>query len=157
MAVPLLIVITSGILLQVKKQLSWVQPPTKKGNAPNTLPAIDWNSLLKTAQQKPEAAIEQWSDINRLDIQVGKGIAKVISKSNWELQVDLQSGEILSSQYRRSDMIESLHDGSFFGEWAKLWLFLPNGIVLLLLWMSGLYLWYLPIQSRRRKRSRMTA
>ena len=34
---------------------------------------------------------------------------------------------------RRSDLIESIHDGSYFGgDWTKLGLFLPAGIVLLL-------------------------
>jgi uncharacterized iron-regulated membrane protein len=63
----------------------------------------------------------------------------------------LADGRILSSAYRRSDWIEQLHDGSFFGDWAKLWLFLPNGIVLLGLWITGAYLWYLPFYAKRKK------
>jgi uncharacterized iron-regulated membrane protein len=63
----------------------------------------------------------------------------------------LSTAEVLSVNFRRSDFIESLHDGSFFGDNAKLWVFLPNGAALLLLWMSGLYLWWLPWKSRLRR------
>jgi hypothetical protein len=46
---------------------------------------------------------------------------------------------VLQTAYRRSDSIESVHAGSFFaGHWTKLGLFLPAGIVLLLLSLSGL-------------------
>ncbi|MEQ1903848.1 MAG: PepSY-associated TM helix domain-containing protein [Pirellulaceae bacterium] len=153
--VPLLIVIVSGILLQVKKHVAWVQPPTQKGSAPNEIPQQNWNQILTAIEKVPEAAVQQWSDIDRIDIQIGRGMAKVLCKNRWEVQLDLRSGEILSSQYRRSDFIESLHDGTFFGDWAKLGIFLPNGFVLAGLWLTGAYLWYLPFRSRARKKARM--
>jgi uncharacterized iron-regulated membrane protein len=69
-------------------------------------------------------------------------------------QVDLGTGRVLQTAYRRSDLIESIHDGSFFGgDWVKLGLFLPAGIVLLLLWLSGLWLWWLPFGAKRRRRA----
>ena len=80
-----------------------------------------------------------------------RGIVKVRCKNRWEVQVDLHSGEILSSTRRRSDLIESLHDGSFFSDAAKLWIFLPNGLALFVLWVTGLWLWYLPLRTKRRK------
>jgi uncharacterized iron-regulated membrane protein len=152
---PLLIVIVSGILLQVKKQVAWVQPPTQKGSAPNEIPQQSWPQILTAIEKVPEAAVQQWSDIDRIDFQIGRGMAKVLCKNRWEVQLDLRSGEILSSQYRRSDFIESLHDGTFFGDWAKLGIFLPNGIVLAGLWLTGVYLWYLPFRSRALKKARM--
>lgn len=52
------------------------------------------------------------------------------------------------SKYRRSDLIESIRDGSFFGgDWVKLGLFLPAGLVLLLLWFSGLWMWWVQAPS----------
>lgn len=152
--IPLALVVGSGLLLQVKKQVPWVQPPTKKGVAPLTIPKQTWEQIFTAVQGVPEAQINQWSDIDRLDIRVDRGIAKVVSRNRWEVQVDLETGAVLQRAYRRSDLIESLHDGTFFGEWAKLGLFLPNGIVLAILLLTGLYLWYLPIRSRRRKKAR---
>jgi uncharacterized iron-regulated membrane protein len=153
--IPLLLVIVTGLLLQVKKQVPWVQPPTLKGSVKE--PAVDWSTILQACQQDPQAKIRSWSDINRLDVQPGKGVVKVQASNHWELQLDLADGKVLSSTYRRSDWIEQLHDGSFFGDWAKLWLFLPNGLVLLGLWLTGAYLWYLPFYAKRRKVRNRTA
>jgi uncharacterized iron-regulated membrane protein len=147
--IPLLLVIVTGLLLQVKKEVPWVQPPTRKGSVKE--PRVAWETVLSVCQQEPQAGIESWEDISRLDIQPGKGIIKVQTAKHWELQLDLADGKLLSSNYRRSDWIEQLHDGSFFGDWAKLWLFLPNGLVLLGLWLTGAYLWYLPFYAKRKK------
>ena len=152
--VPLFLVIASGLLLQVKKQVEWVQPPTKKGVQKNE-PVLSWEKILEASARVPEAAVTSWDDINRLDVRPGKGIVKVQCENRWELQIDLKTGDLLSSTYRRSDLIESLHDGSFFSDAAKLWVFLPNGLILLVLWVTGAWLWYLPISRRRAKRERL--
>lgn len=151
-AIPLLIVILSGILLQVKKQVTWVQPETMKGSAPGESPTQDWPQLLKACKQLDAPKISQWSDVDRIDVRPSKGICKVQSKNGWEVQIDLATGDVISHAYRRSDLIESLHDGSFFADAAKLWIFLPNGIILLGLWISGAWLWYLPLGRRKSKR-----
>lgn len=153
-AIPLLLVIGSGLLLQVKKQVAWVQPPTIKGARQNELPEQSWDDILNAAAAVPEAEVSDWGDIDRLDVRPGKGIVKVQCVNRWELQIDLQTGEVLSSVYRRSDLIESLHDGSFFSDGAKLWVFLPNGLVLLGLWLTGAWLWYIPFRSRRKRKSK---
>lgn len=154
LAIPLLIVIASGLLLQVKKQVPWVQPPTAKGSTQSL--SMPWDDILAVAESVPEAKVENWNDIDRLDVRPGKGVIKVRCKSGWELQLDSASGEMLSTAYRRSDLIESIHDGSFFSETAKLWLFLPNGVGLLLLWATGIYLWYLPwkVKTAKRRKTR---
>ncbi|MEO1006991.1 MAG: PepSY-associated TM helix domain-containing protein [Planctomycetota bacterium] len=149
-ALPLLLVIASGVLLQVKKQSDWVQPPTARGSSPN--PEISFDAILAAARTVEEAGIATWEDVDRLDVRPGKGIVKVRANSRWEVQIDTATGEVLQSAYRRSDLIESLHDGAFFGDWAKLAVFLPSGLVLLALWLTGIYLWWLPIGARRRGR-----
>lgn len=148
-AIPLLLVIASGLLLQVKKQIPWVQPATMRGSSDS--PAISFDEILAVAIATEACQVNSWKDIDRLDIQPQRSLVKVQCKNRWEIQLDLANGEILSSAYRRSDLIESLHDGTFFGDASKLAIFLPNGIVLLLLWFTGLYLWILPIWIRRRK------
>ncbi len=148
----MLLVICSGLLLQVKKQVAWIQPPTQRGSSSDSKPEQTWEQLLQVAQTVPEAEISDWEDIDRIDVQPGKGIAKIQPKhSPWELQIDLASGELLSVKVRRSDWIERLHDGSLFSDAAKLWLFLPNGLVLLALWCTGLWLWVLPLTRRKSK------
>ena len=156
-ALPMLLVITTGLLLQVKKQVPWVQPPTMSGALKDTTPSQNWNDILLRAQTVEAAEIGGWSDIDRLDVRPSKGMVKIQSKNGWEIQMDLESGDVLSTAYRRSDFIETLHDGSFFSDAAKLWLFLPNGLVLLGLWLTGAWLWYLPLKSKLgRKKSKQT-
>ncbi len=152
-AIPMLIVIVTGLMLQVKKQVPWVQPPTLKGSVDQ--PLVDWSKVLQVCQADPKAAISSWQDVERLDVRPDRGVIKVQARNHWELQLDLRDGKVLSSNYRRSDWIESLHDGSFFSEPAKLAIFLPNGIILLGLWLTGCYLWYLPYLARGRKKRKL--
>ena len=148
----MILVIGSGLLLQVKKQVPWVQPPSQRGAEPGASPKLDWDDILRIASADENAQIRSWEDVDRLDVRLDRGIVKVRSRTHWELQIDLSSEAVLSSTARNSDWIESLHDGSFFGDAAKLWLFLPNGLILFGLWFTGLYLWWLPWQSRRKKK-----
>ncbi len=85
-----------------------------------------------------------------------RGIAKLLSRNRWEVQIDLHSGAVLQHAYRRSDLIESLHDGSWFHESAKYWIFLPAGLITLGLWLTGIYLFVLPytVTWRRHRKHR---
>lgn len=137
-AIPILIVLVSGVLLLLKKDIHWIQPPTVKGQS--THPTISFDKLLTIANSVSETSIKSWEDIDRLDIRPGKGVIKLRTKDNWEVQIDQQTGAVLQVAYRRSDFIESLHDGSFFHDKAKLWIFLPSALILLILWITGMYL-----------------
>ena len=153
-ALPLLLVIGSGLLLQVKKQVPWVQPVEQRTAV--RVPGLSWDLILAAAQAMPEAGVTGWGDIDRIDVRPSKGILKVITKTRWEAQLALADGAVLQTAYRRSDLIEHLHDGSFFGDPVKYWIFLPAGLLLFGLWVTGIYLWLLPTLTRR-KRARQTA
>lgn len=151
-ALPFLIVLLSGLLLQVKKEFAWIQPPAQTGSLSNETPAIDFGEILRIARSDPRADIEGWEDVDRLDVRPDDGIVKVRSRSNWEQQIDLGTGELLSSMKRRSGIIEAMHDGSWFHDSAKLWIFLPSAVVVLILWITGIYLFFVPFFARRRNR-----
>ena len=153
-ALPLLIVIGSGVLLQLKKDWAWVQPPTQRGVGEL---ALTFDEILAVAVEVEEAGWSGWDDIDRLDVRPDRGVEKVRGNNRWEVQIDTSTGEVLSSTYRRSDLIESIHDGSWFHDAAKLWIFLPSGVILFALWITGMYLWILPIWTRRRGRIRRAA
>ncbi len=151
-AVPVLIVILSGLLLQIKKQVTWIQPTELRGSA-LAEPNLSLPQILEICRFVPEAEIKNWDDINRIDVRPSRGILKVSAKNNWEIQIDANSGKILQTAYRRSDIIESIHDGSFFHDYVKMWIFLPSGVVLLMLWLTGIYLFFLPFLARRRRKT----
>ena len=141
-ALPFLVVVTTGLLLQLKKELPWVQPPTRKGAGKDL--SISLPAILEAARAAPEAEVRGWEDIDRLDVRPDQGIVKVQARNRWEVQIDAQSGEVRQVAYRRSDLIESIHDGSWFHPNVKLWVFLPAGLVVLGLWGTGIYLFVLP-------------
>ena len=145
-----MIVIITGLLLQLKKEVEWIQPNTEEV-AIDTL-SIRFSDILSISQGVLEAQIRDWSDIDRLDVRPDKGIVKVRAKNRWEIQIDLERGSILKTAYRRSDIIEQLHDGSWFHDAAKLWVFLPSGVIVLILWLSGMYLLFVPILVKRSRK-----
>lgn len=149
-AVPLALVVCSGLLLQVKKQVPWVQPAENRGVG--KVPAISFDQMVAACREVPEAAVKDWSDISRLDVRPGRGMVKVLCRNGYEVQLDAGTATVLQVAYRRSDLIESLHDGSFFGDPAKLAVFLPCGVGLLVLWFTGVYMFFLPRVVRWRRR-----
>ncbi|MEL7267234.1 MAG: PepSY domain-containing protein, partial [Planctomycetota bacterium] len=151
-AVPTLLVLLSGLVLQLKKEFAWIQPSTRRGT--QQTPQLSFDEILMIARSAPQAAVTSWDDIDRLDVRPGKGVLKVRCKNRWEIQIDSATGSILQTAYRRSDLIESLHDGSFFGDIVKLGIFLPSAITLLLLWVTGLYLFAQPYLAKRKNKKR---
>lgn len=152
-AIPVVIIIATGLILQWKKEVAWIQPPSAKGSAPGGM-SISFDRILDAVRTVPEAEVESWADVDRLDVRPDKGMVKVRCNNRWEVQVDTSTGDVLQVMYRRSDLLEQIHDGSWFHAIAKHWLFFPSALVLLFLWISGLYLWILPIWSKRQGRVR---
>jgi uncharacterized iron-regulated membrane protein len=116
-ALPLVIMIGAGSLLMLKKEFEWIQPPSQKGIAHSEVPMASMQSLFDAALSVEKAGF-----------------------TTWEVQVDTHSAKVLQVAERRSDVIEAIHDGSYFAEWVKLWVFLPAGLILFVLWITGLYL-----------------
>ena len=151
-AVPVVVVIVTGVILQLKKEFSWIQPATQSGSSHELL--LSFDQILAAARAVPEAEVASWDDIDRLDVRPGKGMLKVRCQNRCEIQLDAKTGDVLQVAYRRSDLIESIHDGSFFHDGLKLWVFLPNGLILAVLWFTGIYLFFLPHYARWKKRRR---
>ncbi|PCH82976.1 MAG: hypothetical protein COB89_03915 [Piscirickettsiaceae bacterium] len=151
-AIPLLIVIGTGVLLLLKKDFEWIQPSTIRGSG--EIPHISFEQILNAAKTVGEAGIKDWSDIDRLDVRPSKGIVKVRAKNQWEIQIDHQTLKVLQVAYRRSDFIESIHDGTFFHDAAKLWLFLPCAVILFALWVTGLYMFLTTHFAKRRSKKK---
>lgn len=154
-ALPFVVVILTGLLLQLKKDWAWVQPPTQHGTA--GAPTLPFDAVLEAVRAVPEAEVHSWADIDRLDVRPSKGMLKVRCDNGMEVQLDSTTGAVLLVAERRSDWLESLHDGSWFHPMAKLWIFLPVGVLVFTLWLTGIYLWWLPHSVRRRKRARAKA
>ena len=154
-SIPLLLVIATGILLLLKKDAAWIQPQSVNGTN-SDLPEITFLQLMDAAKSVKEAQITSWEDIRRIDIQPGKGMAKVVSTNNYEVQVDTETGQVLQIAYRRSDIIESLHDGTYFHDSVKYLVSLPTGVILLVLLVSGVVLFFQPYWVKAKRKKRMS-
>ncbi len=154
-AIPLLIILVTGTLLLLKKEFSWIQPATVRGV--EKVPSVSFDEILKVAMRVEEAGIKSWKDIDRLDVRPSKGLVKVRANNQWEVQLDHSTLKILKVAYRRSDFIETIHDGTFFHDKVKLGVFLPAAVILLGLWLTGLYLFLktLALKSAKKKRQKI--
>ncbi len=141
-AIPLIVIFTTGILLLVKKEFNIIQPPTMKGQL--KIPSIAFQDILSIAKNVKGAAISDWQDINRLDVRPSKGVIKIRSYNRIEIQIDASSGKILHVAERNSDFIESIHDGTFFEKNANIWLSLPVAIISIIMVVTGTVLFLLP-------------
>ena len=89
--IPTGVIIASRIVLQLKKQSDWIQPPTQ--NASSEELSLTFDELLSTVQDVPEA--KTWDDIGCLDVRPRKGMLKIRCKNRWEVQLDASSGGVL--------------------------------------------------------------
>ena len=126
----------------------------------NPIKNLDWISVDQFASLAYQGLIAQFPDqkdnaVDRIDVRPSKGIAKVIfEKGSWEVQIDGRTGSVLSVAKRHSDWIEALHDGSIISDWFKLISMNYLGFGVILLIISGVYLWWGPRKVRFSRRRR---
>jgi uncharacterized iron-regulated membrane protein len=153
--IPLIVIAVTGSLLQLKKHWSWVQPVEQRGSVKT--PKIELSTILETLKKDSRLQVQSWDDVKRLDVRPDRGVVKAWLQTDWEAQIDLGTGEILQVAYRRSDWIESIHDGSIFGDVVKLGWFFPAAVGLVLMWLGGVWMFLVPFINRRRVRKRKEA
>ncbi len=149
----LLLIISAGtgILLALKKDVAIIQPSTQRGTVTDL---TQWKRISELSLLGKEALYKSYPEqvgnrVDRIDVRPSKGMVKVLFKDdNWEVQLDGASGEVLSVDVRYSDWIESLHDGSIFGDIFKLTAMNFLGWGVMLLAITGFWLWYGPKRLR---------
>jgi uncharacterized iron-regulated membrane protein len=156
-----LIIAITGVLLGIKKNTGLLAP-TQKGvsNDLSTWLPIDSLTQKAIAYLRDSVSADLSTELDRIDIRPGKGIAKFIFKGHYNgLQLDGTTGALLLIEKRKSDFIEDLHDGSIlddlFGlgdEPVKLGYTVIMGLSLLMLVLTGFWLWYGPKRLRRSRK-----
>lgn len=146
-AMPLLLVIISGMFLLLKKDVEWIQPSSVRGENSAT-PTVSHTDLLAAATSAEQTRGMNWADFDRIDYKTDRGMVKFITIDGWEVQVDTTNASVLSVKERRSDFFEKLHDGSWFGDWMKYYILIPSAICLFTLWITGLYMFIYPYFKR---------
>lgn len=146
----------TGVLLAWKKNVETLQPSTQKGISKEL---STWKSVDELAQIAQTELTKKYPEevnnvISRIDVRPSKGIAKVLFKENsWEVQIDGTNGTIKSIGKRHADWIESLHDGSIINDLFKLISMNVLGFGLIIMLITGYWLWYAPKKIRAIKKS----
>jgi hypothetical protein len=161
-AVPLLVFMLlmgcTGLLLGWKKQTGLL-PKTQQGANPDASKWLPLEALQAIAATYAVEVVHESPEIDRIDIRPAKAIAKIVFAHHFtELQIDCTTGKVLAVARRDSDIIEKIHDGSildFVGQTgndaAKLTYTTVVACGLILLSLSGFWLWYNPIRIKRIK------
>lgn len=156
-----IIIAVSGLLLGIKKQIGLLAP-TQKGTSANMAAWLPVSELQRKAEKYLHDSISSGlsAELDRIDIRPEKGIAKFIYKQHYHgLQLDCATGSLLSIEKRSSDFIEAIHDGSILDKWLgtsneqiKVSYMVIMGVSMLMLILSGMWLWYGPKRIRKQKR-----
>lgn len=153
-SVVLFMLITSitGVLLGWKKNVEILQPATLKGGTTNMHEWVSFDAVASAATQAIDSVVGRPIEIDRMDVRPDKGMIKVTFKEGyWEAQIDAANGKVLSVAQRHADWIEHIHDGSIISEGFKLLYTNYIGFGLLMLSITGFWLWYGPRRIRKVK------
>jgi uncharacterized iron-regulated membrane protein len=142
----------TGILLGWKKDVELLQPPTLKGKSMDLHEWTSFEAVAQSAIRALDSVTHQPNAIDKMDVRLDKGIVKVLFlKGYWEVQVDGKTGQALSVAQRHSDWIEHVHDGSIISDGFKLLYTNYTGWGLLVLAVTGFWLWFGPRRIRKLK------
>jgi len=157
------VVAVSGLLLGWKKHTGdLLLAETRSGTSVNQTEWLPLSEISAKAQAylRDSVSPELSTEIDRIDVRPGKGIAKILFTGHYQsMQVDLVTGEVLNLETRRSDFIEHIHDGSLVDDlmgWKsglfKLVYTTTMGLALLLFTVTGFWLWFGPKLLRKHKK-----
>src|SRR5690606_177014 len=160
----------TGILLGWKKNSDTLQPPTQEGASADMRDWQSWDAVQEVALSALGAHPDSPAvlQVERYDARQTHGIVilllSVVTRTvqhellhvlftEWslEVKVDPTSLRAMSVARRHSDWIETVHDLSIINDLVKLIGMNVLGFGLVLLTVSGLWLWYGPRWVRRRK------
>ena len=143
----------TGVLLLVKKEFSYLQPPTQKGTPGAVSSFLSIDEVTRAALSVGHPRFQSEDDIDRIDVRPAKYVFKVRAKEeDAEIQVCATTGHILSVSVRRSDFLERLHDGSWISNSFKTFAMPLAGLGLLYLVFSGYWIWLQPKLARAKRK-----
>lgn len=153
-AIPLFIIVGSGIILASRGFWPWMQPEYP-------MPAqaemkIGFPEMLAAVQSVPAARMQSWADVSQIDVRPKTGQIRLRSKfDHWEVQVDPGTGRVLGYGQRRVGWFTALHQGALWGEFPRYGIFYVSAWGLFFLLISGLVIFFKPYANRFRKKKYM--
>ena len=148
----LVVLSLTGLLLSVKKRFGWIQPPSSKGSQLASMAEVAPIGAVAEAVFRLEIAeLRTREDFYRFELHADKNLFKVMSKEGYhEVQLDAKTAKVLSVGKRNDNLIESLHDLSWFGEPLHDWVLPLAALSLFALGTTGVYMFSVPVVRRWR-------
>ena len=149
-AIFLIVISITGFLLALKGQFSAIKVPTQKGTqiASNQeiLPPV---AVLEVVFALGISELAKPQQIDRLELHLSKNIYKITSNEGYhEIQLDAATGKVLSIGKRNDQLLEDIHDLSFFNPAFRIWVLPVIATLLFALGTTGLYIYFNPIVRR---------
>jgi len=141
-ALPFSVVIITGLVLMVRSKVEVIQPASLKVEKLSDKPLLDFQTLFMKSGVRE-------NEVDQIIFKPEKFQLTLRLKNHEEIQLHPQTGMILKRAKRWTGFLIDLHQGSFLGEVGQFGIFLPSGLGVLFLLISGLVLF-----PRRRKDER---
>ena len=132
-SLPLLLTAITGVFLILRQHLSFMQPPEIRR------PAIMINKLISPEKIIDVSGINP-SLVNTIIYKPKSGIIQVRTNDQLEYHFSALDGSVLQFGPKRTSLFIQLHEGSYFGELVKNFVFIPMAFIFILVLFSGIYL-----------------
>ncbi len=145
----------TGFFLALKSNLDWIRPATQKGGEMTGIgPSVSVGTALEAAFAQGIPELASPDDVDRIELHYSKNVYKVTSAKGYhEVQVDGESGKVVSVGKRADQFFEDIHDLSFFTEPARHWVLPYVAAGLFTLSVTGGYMFFVPIYRRWKHKS----
>lgn len=151
---PLFFIVSTGIVLTVSSYSNWLQPKIKQSGSfskSSTGPFLTIGELTNLASKTQELENGFSEEIVQIDVRPRQNIARVRFQNFWEIQMDLTTGQVLSSAKRWKSFLIILHDGTWFSTYVRNLVFLPTGMLTIFLILTGVFLWLFSLKMKLKK------
>lgn len=130
-ALPLLVIVVTGLVLQLRNQFESIQPKTL------TMKLEEGKRLLSMEEvivKFPPGKIEQ------IIYRPSKGNYSIRIKGGDEIQMNPQTGDVVKDMPRRAGLLIDIHQGSWMGPFGQYGIHFLAGLSLFFLLISGVLL-----------------
>jgi uncharacterized iron-regulated membrane protein len=138
-ALPLLVIVVTGLVLQLRNQFEAIQPKTVTMKLEEGKPLL---SMEEVIVKFPPGKVEQ------IIYRPSKGNYSIRIKGGDEIQMNPQTGEVIKDLPRRAGLLIDIHQGSWLGPFGQYVLHFGAGLSLVFLLISGVLIF--PIRRWRR-------
>ncbi len=132
-AAPLLFITITGIFLQFRSNLNWIQPKAAMVDFNPNHTLLTLNEITKNYDPKT---------VEQVIYKPSNGVLTIRLKDGLEIQKHPESGVILQESVRRTSLLIDLHQGSIKDSFfLRYFIFIPVGFGLFFLIISGMIIY----------------